>query len=140
MHEGYGASVWWQVANTAGDALMTELAKQEPEAKKGTLQSQYYMVRSISMGLVAALLSFGFNSPTYGGTFGWAFTVPQYLLILLGLVVVCLCVAPFPAHLGVIFQVVHPSIVLMWSNEFTSNASCSSNLSACQLSVRLHSH
>jgi hypothetical protein len=80
------------VANTAGDALMTELAKQEPEEKKGSLQSQYYMVRSISMGIAAALLSFGFNSPTYGGTFAWAFTVPQYLLILLGLVVVCLFV------------------------------------------------
>jgi hypothetical protein len=98
LFEGEGVLIRGQVANTAGDALMTELAKQEPEAKKGTLQSQYYMVRSISMGLVAALLSFGFNSPTYGGTFGWAFTVPQYLLILLGLVVVCLCVASFPPH------------------------------------------
>jgi hypothetical protein len=39
------------------------------------------------MGVTAAMVSVGFNSPEYGGSFGWSFTVPQYLLVLTALVV-----------------------------------------------------
>jgi hypothetical protein len=52
------------------------------------LKSCPMQVRSLAMGVTAAIVSAGFNSPEYGGSFAWSFTVPQFLLVLTALVVI----------------------------------------------------
>ena len=64
------------------DSMVTDLAQREPIAERGQLQSSIYALRFAAQAGTGALVSFGFSSPTYGGSFAWGFTLPQYLSIM----------------------------------------------------------
>jgi hypothetical protein len=66
----------------AMDSMVTDLAQREPLAERGSIQSSIYSVRFASQAITGALVSFGFSSAEYGGTFSWGFTLPQYLTIM----------------------------------------------------------
>ncbi|RLN10869.1 hypothetical protein BBJ28_00019060 [Nothophytophthora sp. Chile5] len=56
----------------ASDGYMVELARREPEAIRGTVQSHVAAVRQVFMVLAAFMTGLGLNSEDYGGTFSWS--------------------------------------------------------------------
>ncbi len=77
-----GINMGYIVGDVACDAFVTDLAQREPIAERGKLQSTIYFVRFIAMSATALLISFGFSSAEYGGTFSWGFKLPQYVAIM----------------------------------------------------------
>ena len=64
---------------------MTDLAQREPLAERGQLQMTYYIVRAIASAGASGVVSFGFSSPEYGGTFDFSLSLPQYASLTLAL-------------------------------------------------------
>lgn len=75
------ASAGYLIADVAADGIVVEFAQREPEHVRGTIQSTIYLVRSVAMILSALLVGFGLNGKDYGGSFDWAFTISQLMLI-----------------------------------------------------------
>ncbi|GAB9472579.1 Transmembrane protein [Globisporangium polare] len=75
------ASVGYLTADVASDGMVVEFAQREPESVRGNIQSTIYLVRSVAMILSALLVGVGLNGVDYGGSFDWAFTMSQLLLI-----------------------------------------------------------
>lgn len=75
------ASLGYMIADVASDGLVVEFAQREPEDIRGNIQSTVYLVRSIAMILAALLVGFGLNGEDYGGSFTWAFSMSQLMLI-----------------------------------------------------------
>jgi hypothetical protein len=82
----FGVNLGYILADVASDSFMTDLAQREPVAMRGTLQSTYYLVRSLAMAVTGACTSFGFSSVQYGGQFAWGFSLPQFFWLLVVLV------------------------------------------------------
>jgi hypothetical protein len=73
------------LGDVAMDSAMTDLAQREPLEERGHLQSTYYLLRHSMLGVTAVIVSFGFSSAEYGGTFDWGFTLPQVTWMGVGL-------------------------------------------------------
>ncbi|KAG7395381.1 hypothetical protein PHYBOEH_003891 [Phytophthora boehmeriae] len=56
----------------ASDGYMVELARREPEAIRGTVQSHVSAVRQVFMILAAFMTGLGLNGEDYGGDFSWS--------------------------------------------------------------------
>lgn len=65
------------MADVAADGLTVELAKLEPEATRGTLQSNVYLVRTLGSIVAALLVGLGMNGREYNGEFDWSLSFAQ---------------------------------------------------------------
>ncbi len=81
----FAINIGYIMADVATDSVMTDLAQREPLAERGQLQTTYYIVRAITGALTSGVVSFGFSSKEYGGSFSWGFTLPQYVWITVAL-------------------------------------------------------
>jgi MFS family permease len=63
------AAVGYVVADVAADGLTVELARREPQHRRGKLQSTAYMVRTLGIISATLLVGLGMNGPEYNGSF-----------------------------------------------------------------------
>ncbi|KAF4317313.1 hypothetical protein BBO99_00008123 [Phytophthora kernoviae] len=66
------ANIGTVISFGASDGYMVELARREPEAIRGTVQSHVSAVRQVFMILAAFMTGLGLNSEDYGGDFSWS--------------------------------------------------------------------
>ncbi|KAL0586927.1 hypothetical protein ABG067_003547 [Albugo candida] len=76
------ATFGYILADSTADAVMIEYAQREPHAMRGTIQAGCTFVRSIFAVLAHIVIMFGLNSEDYGGTFTFAFSISNILLLL----------------------------------------------------------
>jgi len=76
------AAVGYIAADVAADGLTVEMAKKEPEATRGTLQSNVYLVRTLGSIVAALLVGLCMNGREYTGEFEWSLTFTQICAIL----------------------------------------------------------
>lgn len=67
------------IADVAADSMLADLAQREPLEKRGQIQSNIYIIRQLTSGVIGSIMAFTFNDKKYGGNFSWGFTVTQYL-------------------------------------------------------------
>ena len=75
-----GACLGYVVADVAADGLTVQLARGEPESKRGYTQSTAYMSRSIGQVVAYALVGFGMNGHEYLGSFDVSLSFSQICL------------------------------------------------------------
>ena len=76
------ASSGYIMADVAADGLTVQLAKREPDATRGTLQSNVYLVRTIGSIAAALLVGLGMNGREYNGQFDWSLSFTQVCAVL----------------------------------------------------------
>ena len=72
------------MADVASDGAVIALALREPTAKRGSIQSTIYFARYVAMIFSGLVITFGFNSKEYGGSFSFGLKLPWYLFVLFG--------------------------------------------------------
>ena len=63
------AALGYVVADVAADGLTVEIARREPERRRGRTQTAAYMTRSLGVVLSMLLVGFGMNGAEYNGSF-----------------------------------------------------------------------
>ncbi|KAJ8602355.1 hypothetical protein CTAYLR_004242 [Chrysophaeum taylorii] len=92
------SSFGYCVSDVAADGLTVTLARREPLAERGRLQTTIYMVRSMGQICSIVLVGLGMNSPRYGGSFRVGLTYAQICGIL---AVVATAMIPISTYLVV---------------------------------------
>ena len=62
-------SIGYVIADVAADGLMVQYAKKEPIEKRGTIQTNIYIIRTFGIILSSLLVGFGMNGKQYNGSF-----------------------------------------------------------------------
>ena len=75
------AALGYVVADVAADGLTVQYARNEPESKRGYIQSTAYMTRTFGQIAAYCLVGFGMNGKKYLGTFSVGLSFPQVALV-----------------------------------------------------------
>ncbi|OQS03101.1 transmembrane protein [Thraustotheca clavata] len=75
------ATISYVIADVPADALVVQVAQQEPMATRGRMQSLIYMLRTLAAAVAAALVGFGLNSKNFAGNYSWDIGINTIFII-----------------------------------------------------------